>query len=380
MKMVFICSSLEPGRDGVGDYVRRLACELIANNHRVIAIALQDSFLTDIKNEEQEFNGIKLPVLRIPAQQSTAYRYGYLQTRLKFFKPNFISLQYVGFGFNKYGLPVDMLLNLRKATGEVKLHIMLHELWCGMAASAGYKEKVLGLSQKVFLKMLIANLKPHAIFTSVEPYRLYLKQIGVKASVIPIFGNIPTTDTGSEKDWQKLIETVNLSAIIHCPQNWLVLGFFGTTYNCPGLETMINQANNAAKQAGLKLGILAIGNSRGVDVAELIKTLDGVVYWQTGPLSAGTLNRVLQLADIGVVTSPVDGINKSGAAVAWMERGIPVIISAADKTYHEDEMIGLGVYQAHSANEVLKAYKAKGKIKPQNNLTKAAIAYTMDAV
>lgn len=378
--MVFICSSLEPGRDGVGDYVRRLACELIANNHRVIAIALHDSFLTDIKNEEQEFNGIKLPVLRIPAQQNTAYRYGYLQTRLRFFKPNIISLQYVGFGFNNYGLPVSMLLNLRKAIGEVKLHIMLHELWCGMAANAGFKEKVLGLSQKMFLKTLIANLKPHAIFTSIEPYRAYLQQIGVTASVVPIFGNIPTTDTGSEKDWQKLVETVDILPIIQCPNNWLIIGFFGTTYNCEGLTNMINMASEVAKLAGLKLGILAIGNSRGVDVAQLASTLKNTNYWQTGPLSAGMINRVLQLADIGVVTSPVDGINKSGAAVAWMERGIPVIISAADKTYHENEMISLGVYQASSPAAVLDAYRAKGKITPQNNLTKATIAYTINVV
>ena len=380
MKIVFICSSLEPGRDGVGDYVRRLACEMIANDHRVIAIALHDSFLTDIKNEVQEFSGIKLPVLRIPAKQSTAYRYGYLQTRLKFFKPNFISLQYVGFGFHKYGLPVAILLNLRKAIGNVKLHIMLHELWCGMAANAGYKEKALGLSQKVFLKLLIANLKPHAIFTSIEPYRLYLKQIGVTATVIPIFGNIPIADTGSEKDWQKLVESANLSPVIQCPNNWLILGFFGTTYNCEGLDTMIKFVNEAAKLAGLKLGILAIGNSRGQDVAELAKTLDNTIYRETGPLSAGILNRVLQLINIGVVTSPVDGINKSGSAIAWMERGIPVIISAADKTYHEDEMIRLGIYQASSAGAILNAYRAKGKIEPQSNLKKVAMAYTFDTL
>ena len=29
MKIVFICGCLEPGKDGVGDYTRRLSAELI---------------------------------------------------------------------------------------------------------------------------------------------------------------------------------------------------------------------------------------------------------------------------------------------------------------------------------------------------------------
>ncbi|WP_295719181.1 hypothetical protein [Mucilaginibacter sp.] len=375
MKITFICSSLQIGSDGVGDYVRRLACELIKTGHQVNAIALKDSYTSVIETDVQVFDNIELQVFRLPASLNTVDRYNYLSKQVNLFKPDVISLQYVGFGFHKYGLPLDILLNLRKAIGSTRLQIMLHELWCGMAVNAGFKEKVLGNLQKLFLKTLITVLNPETIFTSIKPYLLFLKTIGINATVVPIFGNIPTNEFGSDSDWENLTKSANLSNLISPPQKWLVLGFFGTTYNCPGLDKLLNTASIAAQSAGLNLGILAIGHSRGQNVGDMAQNMRNVTYWQTGALSPGMINHCMQLVDIGVVTSPVDGIDKSGSAITWMERGIPVIISANDKTYIEHEMPKLGIYQASSPGAVVNAYKAKKVLKPKSNLKAAVIAY-----
>ena len=42
MKVVFVTSCLEPGRDGVGDYTRSLAEESTKLGHRAGLLALQD--------------------------------------------------------------------------------------------------------------------------------------------------------------------------------------------------------------------------------------------------------------------------------------------------------------------------------------------------
>ena len=42
MKFAFICGSLEPGRNGVGDYTRRLAGELAAQGHECLLVSLND--------------------------------------------------------------------------------------------------------------------------------------------------------------------------------------------------------------------------------------------------------------------------------------------------------------------------------------------------
>ena len=44
MKIVFLCGSLEPGRDGVGDYTRMLAAEIIRKGHNAAIVALADKY------------------------------------------------------------------------------------------------------------------------------------------------------------------------------------------------------------------------------------------------------------------------------------------------------------------------------------------------
>ncbi|WP_183572988.1 glycosyltransferase [Mucilaginibacter sp. X5P1] len=379
MKITFICASLEPGRDGVGDYVRRLACEIIKQGHKAEAVALNDKYVTLIKKDIQQLHAVGLPVYRLSASLNSADRYRYLYNRLEAFNPDMVSLQYVGFGFNKYGLPVDILLKLNKTLNKRRLHLMLHELWCGMAITAGQKEKILGGTQKLFLKMMIKGLKPEAIFTSIEPYRLFLQNIGIKATVVPIFGNIPANEEGDENDWQHLIDQTGLSSLISNPQEWLILGFFGTTYSCLGLDELVKMAAFAAKSRGLKLGVLFIGNNRDQHTLNLIKAIPDTSFWQTGTLSTGMINRCMQLVNIGVVTSPVDGIDKSGSALAWMERGVPVLISQADKHYQELTMAKQGIYQAVSPDVIFRACRIKDQLVPVNNLKKAAVAYTVIA-
>ncbi|GAA4914728.1 glycosyltransferase [Mucilaginibacter defluvii] len=375
MKFFFICGSLQVGKDGVGDYVRRLACMLIVDGHQVNAVALKDHHVTVHEDGVQQLNGIELPVLRLPATLSSHERYKLLSKKVKAFSPDMISLQYVGFGFQKYGLPFEMLSGFKKAIAGIKLHVMLHELWCGMAVTAGFKERVLGIMQKHFLKTLISKLKPQRVFTSIKPYHNYLKQIQVEADIVPIFGNIPVNEYGDDQEWKQLGLSKHLSLLSGMENRWLIIGFFGTSYNCPGLHEMLETIDQAAKKAGLKLGVLLIGHSRIQNVAEILKNIPGAVYWQTGALAPAMINRCMQLVDVGIVTSPVDGINKSGAALAWMERGIPVLISAFDKTYDDKEMKKLGIFQASSVNNVIEALNARNKLTPPNYLNKAAEAY-----
>ena len=45
MKIAFLCGSLEPGFDGVGDYVRMLASEVIVQGHQAVIVAINDTHL-----------------------------------------------------------------------------------------------------------------------------------------------------------------------------------------------------------------------------------------------------------------------------------------------------------------------------------------------
>jgi len=375
VKILFICSSLEQGKDGVGDYTRRLAVEMIRNGHQVAALTLNDKHITKEDDTSQDADGITLRVLRIPSIYTVEQRYSKLSAFFNDFNPDLVSLQYSGFGFHKYGLPYDMLTRFRSVIGETKLHIMFHELWCGMAASAGIKERILGKLQELFLKLLLTKLKPNSVFTSIQYYADCLKQLGIYSSVVPIFGTISLDEFGSEAELSELADRIGLSDALNSPSNWLILGFFGTVYPCMGLDALIQSAATAATQINKKLGILLIGHNRGQDINALVQNMDNVTVWKTGLLNEAMINQMMRTADIGVVTSAVDGLNKSTTAIAWMERGIPVIVSGEDQAYSKEQMELLGVYQIKTETDVKDAFNNKGSLMPAGRIAYVADEY-----
>ena len=75
MKLLFLCGSFEPGQDGVGDYTRMLATELIQLGHQVSVIALNDQHINETVDSIQVINGNSLPVLRLPHNLSGKKRF-----------------------------------------------------------------------------------------------------------------------------------------------------------------------------------------------------------------------------------------------------------------------------------------------------------------
>ena len=61
LKVLFICGGLHPGADGVGDYVRRLAAELICQGHLAGIIALNDAHTNLEINDYQQEGGLRIP-------------------------------------------------------------------------------------------------------------------------------------------------------------------------------------------------------------------------------------------------------------------------------------------------------------------------------
>jgi hypothetical protein len=66
MKILFICGSLEPGRDGVGDYCRRLAGEFLRTGIDTQILSLCDQHATSFTNENQTVEETEVVVHRIP--------------------------------------------------------------------------------------------------------------------------------------------------------------------------------------------------------------------------------------------------------------------------------------------------------------------------
>ena len=100
MKIIFICGSLEPARDGVGDYTRKLAAEIIRQGHKATIVSLAEENNFDLFKGVQHCEDIEIPVLR----SAVIFHKNYVQevkAWIDEFNPGWISLQFVPFSFHQ---------------------------------------------------------------------------------------------------------------------------------------------------------------------------------------------------------------------------------------------------------------------------------------
>src|SRR5690606_16837539 len=126
------------------------------------------------------------------------------------FNPDWLSLQFVPFSFNKKGLPLGLAGKLKKLGKDRSWHIMFHELWVGMIHTTSIRRKALSLIQRKLIKHLADTLKPNIIHTHTHIYKIKLAEKGIIASLMPLFGNIPVSD----KLNQKWLPTNNVKYIV----------------------------------------------------------------------------------------------------------------------------------------------------------------------
>ena len=123
MKIAFITSGLEPGRDGVGDYTRFLAQECTRQGAAVAALALNDALV----KTDAPANSEALPMLRLGRAQPWDVRFEQARRFLIEFAPDAISLQFVCYGYHPKGFAFRIAPFLQRLIGATRLQIMFHE-------------------------------------------------------------------------------------------------------------------------------------------------------------------------------------------------------------------------------------------------------------
>src|SRR5215472_14761109 len=96
-KIMLVCGGLEPGRDGVGDYCRRLAAELTRLGISCSILALNDGYAT---SEIRASSEGPVRLIRLPSALSHAAKLACARAAIADFDPDWISLQFVSYGFN----------------------------------------------------------------------------------------------------------------------------------------------------------------------------------------------------------------------------------------------------------------------------------------
>ena len=278
MKICFITSQKESKQCGISDYVELLSKKLEKLGHQIqrYFIHKDSEELTDLPSAD------------------------------------LYSIQFAPYAFAYNGLPNQTLKCLAQKLQNKKVHLNLHEIWVGAYPRANWKERVIGWLQKNLTIRFINKCKPVWVTSSNAAALDRLKQAGVPAMFLYLFGNIPYS--------------ANSKAITK--RQMLKVAFFGTPYADFPYDKLGNFFSTLSKTSGKKLEIILIGRQRedtGTDQVLSLSKKNDFLIERTGELTTNLISEQLQKCSLGVSTTPFDVIGKSGATAAMLEHGLPVL-------------------------------------------------------
>jgi hypothetical protein len=319
MKILFLCGALELGRDGVGDYVRRLAEQISSIENQVSILALSDPFIEEATTLAYQIEAPStIHTLRLPVRQSLQQRLHQAKLWIAEFQPDLISLQFVSFSFHPKGLPFGLGKLLADMGQDYTWHIMFHELWVGMAHNDTFKHKVWGKMQKGLIKGLINNLKPSLIHTQCSLYFKQLQKEGYNVKMLPLFSNIEIDNYFSGS---ACFSKYNLADELTAK-----FVFFGGLHPESKLVELIDILDGFYASQKSNFEFLYVGRNGGeLDNHLPVLKQKGVKYTVIGELPPQEVSQLLTASTYGVSTGSPEMLEKNGTVAAMLLHRLPVI-------------------------------------------------------
>lgn len=319
MNILFICGSAEPGKDGVGDYIRRLCGELSRTGHNAQILSLCDKHTGRFFTETQWVEGSPVIVSRIPIYSSYNQQQAWAQEILDTTPIDWISLQFVPYSFHSKGLPFWLPGFLNKLKGKHQWHLMFHELWIGIEREATFKKKCVGFLQKRIIRKLEKSIAPKVVHTQSKIYQHYLSKIAIASYYLPLFGNVSVTASKSENP--ELVKIV----------------VFATIHDKAPFEDFIIDLKKELEHLRKESKFVFIGR-HGAILSTWINILDlySIEYELFGTSSEKKISEILINSDYGISSTPYKISDKSGVLAAMREHQLTIISVAKPWIDQED--------------------------------------------
>ena len=329
MRIALLCMSVEPGRDGVGDYVLQLARAASTRGHTCQIVALADRFIEQPSVGLDPQDGFE--IVRIPVAQWARTEINLAVERLAQFRPDWVSLQMVCYGFEKRGLLWRSVARFARLRAAPNRHLMFHELWIGAGRKSPPKDRAIGWIQRRLLQRTTRMWSPKVIHTSNAVYREMLHRAKINAQELPLPGNIPVLEVDPVVARARILQQLNPALP---PGQSLLAAVFGSIHPQWRDPTWMDQVASLCTQQNRRLVIVQFGRAgmSGLEVLHSLRshTAGRVDFLELGERPAEEISALLQGVDFGVATTPWPLIGKSGTAAAMLEHGLPVLVTRED--------------------------------------------------
>jgi hypothetical protein len=198
------------------------------------------------------------------------------------------------------------------------------------------KEGAVGALQRYLVRRLVRRLQPLVIHTSNAYSQNALARAGVNAGVLPLFGNIPID---AEVDHLWLAKALSSGGGADFNADLRPRWTFGTFGSIPAhwvVEHLFVRLCEMARKAGRRVAVISIGQTGSAGPALFARWQEQfpeIEFRSLGPRSPSDISQFLHAIDFGLTPYPEVLLGKSGAAMAMLEHGAPVIVGWGEPSF-----------------------------------------------
>jgi hypothetical protein len=325
VRITFLTGGLEPAADGVGDYSRLLAMECARRGVACQLVALADPHVRSVTSH-REFG---VDSVRLPHDMPWRARLEALGRTLASFRPEWSSLQFVPYSFQRWGIPWQLVQGLAPAVAPSRRHLMLHEIW--IKGSGSWRTRLISSWQKRCVVSL-CRARGALVHTSNRTYQRQLSHERISVRRLPLFGSIPVLGISGLPWLAPALASAGCNAASDREQWWLFV-FFGTLHPVWPAEPLFSRLQAAAVIVRKRVAIVSVGRlGSGESLWTGLQQAHGdrIPMVQLGQQSVERISSVLNAADFGIATTPYALLDKSATVAAMFEHGLPVIVNRED--------------------------------------------------
>lgn len=328
MRITILTGGLEPGADGVGDYARLLAGECSSRGVRCQVVAVADRHVDGASTDPE--SGVEF--VRISGKESWSQRFLRVREAVQGFSPDWVSLQFVPYAFQRWGLPVGLIKRLPGAIATARLHLMLHEIW--IHGEGSWRRRLISAGQRRCV-LALCRRPGTLVHTSNRTYQRMLELHHVHACLLPLFGNVPVS-TRDAREWLPAALPDIGADMVARRAGWWLCVMFGTIHPEWPPEPLMGRLLQAAAEHGKRVGIFSVGR---LGAGEALWTTwqnryrDRATMVRLGEQPVERISELLNTVDFGFATSPYALIHKSGTVAAMLDHGLSVIVNREDDSF-----------------------------------------------
>lgn len=318
LDLVFLTAGAEPGADGIGDYVRGIAYQLSKLGYRIGWVAWRDPGVQAADTRVDK----GLILLRLPARATELERRERFVAWWHLHRAPVLSWQMAPYGFHPRGLLATQGAWLRRQMGPTAcLQLFVHEIWLGAKRESPLRERLVGISQYQSWRRLLKVAEPAQIDTQATPYQHLLQRLsGKPVGLVPLCGNVPVIPQPRRS-----------------PEAPFRAGFFGTLHE-PWDETwLFDQLRAIGQQVGKPVEVMTAGRM-GLDGERRWarwreQPPQGLRFVRWPGSEPTSISAYLWQLDLGLTTTPLALLEKSGTVAAMREHGRRIGVLRDDVTF-----------------------------------------------